>query len=37
MAIGMLIAQAMLDEDYDQTQELIDTLPDATPHALVPG
>lgn len=34
MAIGMLIAQAMLDEDYDQTQELIDTLPDATPHAI---
>lgn len=34
MATGMLIAQAMLDEDYDQAQELIDTLPDATPYAI---
>ncbi|MDO4442529.1 MAG: helix-turn-helix transcriptional regulator [Slackia sp.] len=34
MATGMLIAQAMQDENYTQAQELIDTLPDATPHAI---
>lgn len=34
MATGMLIAQAMQDEDYAQAQALIDTLPDATPYAI---
>ena len=34
MATGMLIAQAMKDEDYEQAQELVDTLPDAAPYAL---
>ena len=34
MATGMLIAQAMQDENYAQAQELIDTLPDATPFAV---
>ena len=33
MATGMLIAQAMQDEDYAQAQELVDTLSDATPFA----
>lgn len=34
MATGMLIAQAMQDENYAQAQELVDTLPDATPFAV---
>ncbi|MFR4804274.1 MAG: hypothetical protein ACLT98_13735, partial [Eggerthellaceae bacterium] len=34
MATGMLIAQAMQDEDYAQAQELVDTLSDATPFAV---
>lgn len=34
MATGMLIAQAMRDEDYAQAQALIDTLPDAAPYAI---
>lgn len=33
IATGMLVAQAMKDENYEQAQELVDTLPDAAPYA----